>query len=282
MQVQRFMNKRRSESLNKRKVYLGHPFATLPSTNMLKINQHITTLSKALLTAGLLGGAAVATLGAGSAQAAWSPNTDGIITSCVFAPGGCSINDPSPVIVDKKLTLLDVSNVGPLTGGDTFTFMYQQTDMNYPWHVDLDFNPAASFDGSIVYKIDIVGCPANSSLCGLPYQGPYFKGVELVSARDGATTVQKIYGTGWDGTNITGVIDTLNLTNNVMDSGPAYGTTLYVKDIWTAAPGVTVDNINNNFSQVPAPLPLLGVGAALGSIRKLRKFSSQLKTFSMN
>ena len=104
-----------------------------------------------------------------------------------------------------------------------------------------------------------------------------------MSARDGATTVQKIYGTGWDGTNITGVIDTLNLTNNVMDSGPANETTtLYVKDIWTAAPGVMVDNINNNFAQVPAPLPLLGVGAALGSIRKLRKFSSQLKTFSMN
>lgn len=33
--------------------------------------------------------------------------------------------------------------------------------------------------------------------------------------------------------------------------------------------------------KVPAPLPLLGVGAAFGSIRKLRKLSSQLKTFSM-
>ena len=33
---------------------------------------------------------------------------------------------------------------------------------------------------------------------------------------------------------------------------------------------------------VPAPLSLLGVGAAFGSIRKLRKFSSQLKTFSMS
>ena len=63
------MNKRRSESSNRRKVYLGHPFATLPSTNMLKINQHTTTLSKALLTAGLLGGAALSTLGAGSALA---------------------------------------------------------------------------------------------------------------------------------------------------------------------------------------------------------------------
>jgi hypothetical protein len=34
-------------------------------------------------------------------------------------------------------------------------------------------------------------------------------------------------------------------------------------------------------ASVPAPLPFLGVGAAFGSIRKLRKFSSQLKTFSM-
>ena len=32
---------------------------------------------------------------------------------------------------------------------------------------------------------------------------------------------------------------------------------------------------------VPAPVPFLGVGAAFGSIRKLRKFSSQLKTFSL-
>ena len=41
--------------------------------------------------------------------------------------------------------------------------------------------------------------------------------------------------------------------------------------------------MENSFQQheVPAPLPLLGVGAAFGSIRKLRKFSSQLKTFSM-
>jgi hypothetical protein len=34
-------------------------------------------------------------------------------------------------------------------------------------------------------------------------------------------------------------------------------------------------------SSVPAPLPVLGVAAALGSVRKLKKFSSQLKTYSM-
>ena len=39
--------------------------------------------------------------------------------------------------------------------------------------------------------------------------------------------------------------------------------------------------VNAKYTEVPAPLPLLGAGAAFGSIRKLRKFSSQLKTFSM-
>ena len=55
-----------------------------------------------------------------------------------------------------------------------------------------------------------------------------------------------------------------------------------MQDTWVNGQGV--DNFSNDFQQVPvpAPLPLLGVGAALGSIRKLRKFSSQLKTFSMN
>ena len=244
-----------------------------------KIKGSTTMLPKALLTAGLLGGAALTTLGAGSAQAAWVPPTDGITTTCTFG-GGCSTtNDPSPIIVDKKLTFLDISAPG-LGAGDTFTFEYRQSDIDYPWHVDLDLNsnPGISTPGSLAYKIDIVGCPT-APLCALPFQGPSFGGVQLLSARESGTTVSKTYGTGWDpGTKtITGVIDTLNAP----DSGLAYGSTIYVQDVWTAAPGVTIDNINNNFSQVPAPLPLLGAGAAFGSIRKLRKFSSQLKTFSL-
>jgi hypothetical protein len=57
------------------------------------------------------------------------------------------------------------------------------------------------------------------------------------------------------------------------------GKQIWVKDTWQAGAGV--DSIANDYQQVPAPLPLLGAGAAFGSIRKLRKFSSQLKTFSM-
>jgi len=56
-----------------------------------------------------------------------------------------------------------------------------------------------------------------------------------------------------------------------------------VTDSWVITPNMgVIDSINNTYMQVPAPLPLLGVGAAFGSIRKLRKFSTRLKTFSMN
>jgi hypothetical protein len=69
-------------------------------------------------------------------------------------------------------------------------------------------------------------------------------------------------------------------------SAPLSGTSITVMDEWELDENTgNIAAINNTFTQrnhqVPAPLPLLGVGAAFGSIRKLRKFSSQLKTFSM-
>ena len=59
---------------------------------------------------------------------------------------------------------------------------------------------------------------------------------------------------------------------------------IFVRDSWNIPVGspAKIDAIQNNYTQdVPAPLPFLGVGAAFGSLRKLRKFSSPLKTFSM-
>jgi hypothetical protein len=252
-----------------------------------------TTLSKTLLTAGLLGGAALSTLGAGSAQAVgWIPVDNTlqplIKTTWTFdgaTTGNGSESDlfyTSPTIVDKKLTLLQWVNIPQLFPQllSNLEFAYEQLDTDYPWHVDLDLNPSASANGSLTYKIDIVGCPDAPS-CALPYQGPFFDGVQLRGNFENGATIEKIYGTGWDGTNITGVIDTLNLPPGNENDGPAFGKTLYVQNVWTASPGNVIDNISDNYSQVPAPLPLLGVGAAFGSIRKLRKFSSQLKTFSM-
>jgi hypothetical protein len=90
---------------------------------MLKINQHTTKLSKALLTAGLLGGAAVATLGAGSAQAAQFD------MNCSF---GASIAHPACSSItwstgwtlgDKNLTNLTYfPTIGPAQAPPTGTF----------------------------------------------------------------------------------------------------------------------------------------------------------------
>jgi len=256
-----------------------------------------TTLSKTLLTAGLLGGAALSALGAGSAQAGWFPPLGnpppplGDPPSAHYRFNDGPINDISPIIIDKTVQVLQYDNI---PGGSDLKFSYVPgTGSSYPWHLDLDFTPDVNNilgAGFLTYAINIVS-PDCKSFPLNPDVGCNFKGVNFISGRSSATSsLTKTYGTGYEfdpNTGliyITGVIDTLNLTSNVSDNGPAFGTVLYVKDTWLAPPpGETIDNLSNEFSQteVPAPLPLLGVGAAFGSIRKLRKFSSQLKTFSM-
>jgi hypothetical protein len=269
-----------------------------------------TTLSKTLLTAGLLGGAALSTLGAGSAQAdGWSPaapapGTTGQFTKWEFttgtgtdpynyANGTGSETDPfytSPLIGDKKVTLLkwvSIPGVAPFPPNSPTDLEFRIVPASMtPWHVDLDFNPddTGINAGSLTYKIQIVD--EQTADCNLVRCDKWFDKVVLNSGRDIDTTITKIYGTGYDSTTdtILNPIDTLLLATNATDTGyahPPYTNTLYVKDSWTTQPGNVVDNLANQYSQVPAPLPLLGVGAAFGSIRKLRKFSSQLKTFSM-
>jgi hypothetical protein len=254
-----------------------------------------TTLSKALLTAGLLGGAALSTLGAGSAQAAWDLHEPlGYI--CTFAPitaaAACDFSgtDPTPTPVarpgsglypeDKILTLLGQTG---LLSGDTISFTKQAT----AWELDLDFlldrsdtfNSTGSLDYTIAttdprYRFDLSQLSTLlSQIPSLPV-GPY-------------TVTKKVYLTPFTpGTEI------LTLTNNEVPfntgsqnaSGFISGSTIYVRDNWTIPTGsnTIIDAVQNNYTQeVPAPLPLLAVGAAFGSIRKLRKFSSQLKTFSM-
>ena len=272
-----------------------------------KLKRRATTLSKTLLTAGLLGGAALSTLGAGSAQAdGWSPampapGTMGQMTKWEFttgtgtdqynyANGAGSETDPfytSPLIGDKKVTLLKWVSIPGVTGSKVsdveFSIVPASTT---PWHVDLDFNPddTGINAGSLTYKIQIVD--EQNADCNLVGCYDWFDKVVLNSGRDTDTTITKTFGRGYDAVNdqITDVYDTLQLTTNSTDTGyahPPYSKWLYVKDSWSAQPGNMVDNLANQYSQVPAPLPLLGAGAAFGSIRKLRKFSSPLKTFSM-
>jgi hypothetical protein len=276
LQDQHFMNKRRYESFNRSKVSLGHPFATLPSTNMFRINQHTTKLSKALLTAGLLGGAAVATLGAGSAQAAWGPFLNGY--TCTF--GGLPLcergvtteksvpNPPGNDIFpsDKKLTLIDW---GSIDNGSTIEFTYQATD-SHPWHVDVDLFVNDTDGGFLSYRLDITDPRYRFDSAAL---------MGMLQSNNPSVN-KKIFTSLANLTTGTGPICDITIGPSSVQTCNISGQQIWVKDTW--ANGQGVDNFANDFSQeVPAPLPILGAGAAFGSIRKLRKFSSRLKTFSM-
>jgi hypothetical protein len=249
-----------------------------------------TTLSKTLLTAGLLGGAALSTLGAGSAQAAWDLHEPlGYI--CTIAPtlGGAACEKaPAPGATtdtpvarpgsgmwkeDKLLTLLDWVGLRP---NDTIAFTLQQAATPNPrWELDLDFSDdrIAGDSGSLDYKIEITDPAYVFKTASLS---------TLLSTAGDYTVTKKFY---TDAT-FTSEISAWALSNPTPanpDTKIIGSREIFVRDSWNIPSGSTaiIDDIQNNYTQVPAPLPLLGVGAAFGSIRKLRKFSSQLKTFSM-
>ena len=260
-----------------------------------------TTLSKTLLTAGLLGGAALSTLSAGSAQAAWDlheplgyictimPTLGGAACEKAPAPGATTPTTVARTIPqfpgettyphDKLLTLLDWVDLRP---NDTIAFTKQASS----WELDLDFSldRVAGDSGKLDYKIEITD----------PER--YFKDAQLSSLLSQIPAVPvgpfEVTKSIYSDAGFSNLL--LKLTNNelppvagtLVASGPISGQTIYVRDEWSIPVGsnTTLDAIQNNYTQtndVPAPLPLLGVGAAFGSIRKLRKFSSQLKTFSM-
>jgi len=228
------------------------------------LKRRATTLSKTLLTAGLLGGAALSTLGAGSAQAA-TECADGTCTWADWTAGtiGSLLSDPL-IVGDKKFTWIStavagdlpssmVSAVEPLPGdyifnldkpftSDPFDFTYEATitDPGYVFiAVDLDSDSDALASPPSVLEATYTFAGGNSPI--------------MLTSTNGSSSVAPV----------TGGPTTITVNNRYDGSGGA------------------IDTMENSFQQVPAPLPLLGVGAAFGSIRKLRKFSSQLKTFSM-
>jgi hypothetical protein len=281
LQNEHFANKRRSESSNRSTVYLVHPFATLPSTNMFRINQHTTTLSKTLLTAGLLGGAALSTLGAGSALALqfdckYGGSTAGhpLCSSVDWATGW--------TLGDKTLTNLTYfPTIGPLDAPPTGTFSFIWDDLGAPGVSKEDmYSTLATFDPALPepstgsYSYDLAITPAGIAA------GYAFGSAELdVNHVGTGQNVQKVVK---DGTGSI-ILATLNSVDGMpVGPDPISGTSIKVTDTWALNPATgTISSISNTYSQVPAPLPLLGVGAAFGSIRKLRKFSTRLKTFSM-
>jgi hypothetical protein len=232
-----------------------------------------TTLSKTLLTAGLLGGAALSTLGAGSAQAAEISRE-----SCAFG-GAASVHPTCDSIFtsptagwtlgDKFLSNLLFSPIAPPSG--EFTFIYADGN-SYVTEASFDPSLPPPYTGSYTYDLAIT--PAGIA------NGWVFDSVELdVDHFNNGVEVTK--------TVVGGVPSpvVLESVDGAPDGPvPLGGTSITVTDSWIIEPtsnGGIVSITNTYTQEVPAPLPLLGVGAAFGSIRKLRKFSSQLKTFSM-
>jgi hypothetical protein len=231
-----------------------------------------TTLSKTFLTAGLLGGAALSTLSAGSAQAA-----DGRF-DCSFGAStahATSCDSGFEWILEDKIlkNFMFVPGIpagGPPSGD--FAFIY--SDFGAPglsdedtWQALAVFDPLLTPPSTGSFKYDLEITPTAIAA------GWVFETVELDVIHSG--TGQKVT------KKVTGIPDLVSIDGAPVGPVPLSGTSITVMDEWMLAPGGNIAAINNTFTQVPAPLPLLGVGAAFGSIRKLRKFSSQLKTFSM-
>jgi hypothetical protein len=230
-----------------------------------------TTLSKTLLTAGLLGGAALTTLGAGSAQAA-----DGSARlDCSFGASNAHTTKCESVFewkledkILKNFMFVPGIPVGGPPSGD-FAFIYSDNgpdglDPSDTWQALAVFEPTLPLPSTGSYKYDLL----------ITEPGWVFETVELdvIHAGTGQKVTKKV----------TGIPDLVSIDGAPVGPVPLSGTSITVIDEWDLNPATgNVAAINNTFTQVPAPLPLLGVGAAFGSIRKLRKFSSQLKTFSM-
>ena len=230
-----------------------------------------------------MGGAAFSSLGAGSAQAAWDLHeplgyqcTFGGAFNCVFDG-----SDPTPTPVarpgsglypeDKILTLLGQSGV--LTN-DTISFTMQANSWEVSFDPSLDLTSTNNPTGHIDYRIDIT-------------DPRYIFKTATLSANIGGTgapynITKKFY---TDNTYLTEVTSWALSIPSTPVTGSIGGQTIFVRDSWNipTGSGATINTIDNDFTQtdVPAPLPILGVGAAFGSIRKLRKFSSRLKTFSV-
>jgi hypothetical protein len=229
------------------------------------------SFSKALFSAGLLGGAAISTLGAGSAQAAWdlkSPNgyqcTVGGTFACDFTG-----NDPTPTPVarpgsglfpeDKILTLLGQNG---FLAGDKVEFAYVAHPNQY-WELKFGFAtyPTAGDSGNLDYKLQITD------------PRYVFRTAELTSNIGGSgpyNITKKFYtDSSFTSESFSPGISTPP-TPQVTNIG---GQEIFVRDSWNVPVGssISINGINSNYTQaVPGPLPILGIAAAFRFSRRLR------------
>ena len=245
-----------------------------------KFQRRACTLSKTLITAGLLGGAALSTLGAGSAQAAWDGHIPrGYICTFISSTLGLKICEfaplpgattPTPVATpgsglypeDKLLTLIAANGVA---ADDTFSFTYQMDHWQAKFDPSNNITDTLNPIGNIDYKIKITDPRYFFETATL---------ATLLGANGDYTVTKKFY---TDDTFTTEVLaGAWSLANpSTPDMKTIGGQEIFVRDSWNIPGGsaANIDIIQNDYTQtkVPGPLPLLGAGAAFGFSRRIRR-----------
>jgi hypothetical protein len=229
------------------------PISTL--NYMFKINRNglATTLSKTLLTAGLLGAAALSTLGAGSAQAA---------TGCaVEITWSAWVGGQTLTCSDKEFKWLSTQVLGDLNDPSSVVSAVEPNIGDYLFNLDKPFTGLA-FD--FTYEASITA--ANFVFTEVDIDSNAISSSSPPSVLVGTYT--------FTGTNSPVVLTSTNGSSSFdpVNGGP---TTITVNNNYNGAGGA-IDTMQNSFQQrantdrVPGPLPLLGAGAAFGFSRRIR------------
>jgi hypothetical protein len=223
--------------------------------------------------------------------------------NCFFGPtvapgfSNCNLNqwyDTNPIASDKQIWFFNAPSnsfddlFGPINRNEVEWKIVPISPSE--WHVDVDFNP----DYPTPQPQN--GYPQTSIFnYAIKITDPLydFRNVSLstlvTDLTEDYTTVKDVFTATLDGNGapVCGAqIAKLTNTNPVNADGPdpIGGKVICVTDTLTVN-SLSVDayqNVYRQTTQVPAPLPILGAAAAFGSVRKARKFSAHLKTFSMD
>ena len=156
------------------------------------------------------------------------------------------------------------------------------------WQVDVDWGPFRDFNagqpGQSIFEYIVKIDPTNEFFFDTIGLSATFGdgGDQAIVTEDIYTVINEHDKGQLRGTltcqKVTGCTPDINLISHNLKK-------VYIVDT-ASTPGQLIDDYQNTFTQsthipVPAPLPILGAAAAFGSIRKARKFSAHLKTFSM-
>lgn len=206
-------------------------------------------------------------------------------------------NQYIPYPTDKQIKFVS----GPTGGAGSIEWFWEDRNGNGEWRIppDLDSTDAWTVDVDFDPPFNLNrpdGIGANPSIfeyiVRITEPGYYFHdvfiGTDFEGANGTSTVVKKIYSVKDHAPEtLLGTLECINVNGATNCDGPfsipGHLNKLYIIDTATEN-GPLIDSYSNTFRQrtkVPAPLPILGAAAAFGSVRKARKFSAHLKSFSM-